>query len=238
MAESTLSLSYNDFRREVAFLLGWQRDPGNWDNTQRNDFQDISERAQRQFYFPPAEEEDQPTYEWSFLRTAGTLTLVTNTYQYDLPDNFSTILDRSVSGGAGSGIRILKKIPESDIRQLLSLDYRAGAPKYYAVRNKPVDQVNGTRYELLTYPVPSVLYNTVALEYRYVFLPDTIGNTNIYPIGGARYSELMLASYLAAAEYKQDDDPEGPFQKKFDQEMRAAIRADKQLKSNQRGGTA
>jgi hypothetical protein len=71
-----------------------------------------------------------------------------------------------------------------------------------------------------------------------VAIPDTIGSSNIYPLGGAQYSEVLLASYLAAAEFKQDDDPNGPFQQKFKEMLTAAIRADENFKKNDRGGGA
>lgn len=238
MAESTLSLKYADFQREVAFLLGWQRDPNDWDNTQKNDFQDISERAQRQFYFPPSGEPEQPVYEWSFLRKTGSIAMNTNTSSYDLPDDFATILEKSTSWPSGTKQRQLKKIPEQDIRQLQAMDPQNGWPKYYGIRLKTPDFVDGHRWEMLVYPTPQADQNNTSLSFSYVFVPDTIGNTNIYPVGGARYSELMLSSYLAAAEFKQDDDPEGPFNSKFKTELAAAIRADKQFKQNERGGEA
>lgn len=240
MAESTLSLNYTDFRREVAFLLGWSRDPSSWDNTQKTDFQDISERAQRQFYFPPTGDPNQPIYEWTFLRKGGTITLVDNDTDYDLPDDFSgTILDTSVSYASGSGNRPPKKIAEQEIRQLQAMDARNGVPRYYAIRTKAVDMVNGTRWELLTYPTPRTNNGAgQVLSYRYVFVPNTIGATNIYPVCGARYSEVLLASYLACAEFKQDDDPAGPFQQKFKDMLQVAMRADMQQKENERGGNA
>ncbi len=240
MAESTLSLQYTDFQREVAFLLGWSRTPANWDNTQSTDFQDISERAQRSFYFPPSGDPEKPVYEWSFLRKTGTLTMVNADADYDLPDDFSgTVLDSSLSYASGSGNRPPKKVPEQEIRQLQAMDARNGVPRYYAIRTKAVDMVNGTRWELLTYPTPATGNGAgQVISYRYVFVPDTIGTTNVYPVCGARYSEVLLASFLAAAEFKQDDDPAGPFQQKFDTMLQAAMRADKQFKDNERGGTA
>jgi len=236
MAESTLSLQYEDFRRECAFLLGWQRDPSLWDNTQSTDFQDISERAQRQFYFPPSGNPDQPVYEWSFLRKTGSITLAAADTDYDMPDDFGgTILDKSLSYSVDQ-IQP-KKIPEQEIRQLQSRAAANGYPLYYAVRAKTHTPTTGHRYEILLYPTPQAAH-TGTLSFRYVAIPDTIGSSNIYPLGGAQYSEVLLASYLAAAEFKQDDDPNGPFQQKFKEMLTAAIRADENFKKNDRGGGA
>lgn len=241
MAESSLSLEYSDLQREVAFLLGWNRSPASWDNSNLSDFQDICRRALRQFYFPPnAGEPDSPIYEWTFLRKTGTITLVTGDVDYDLPDDFGgTILDDSTSYAAASLRKKLKKIPESDIRNLQSADPQTlQYPLYYAVRNKTHSATAGQRWELLVYPTPGVVQNGSVITYRYVFVPDIITTTNKYPVGGGAYSEVLLASFLASAEYKQDDDPNGPFTQKFNELLQAAIRNDKQQKANDRGGKA
>lgn len=238
MAESTLSLTYTDFQREVAFLLGWSRNPALWDNTQEQDFSDIQRRALRMFYFPPQTGE-QPVYEWTFLRKEGSITLATSDAAYDLPDDFGgTILDDSTSCAASSLRRKLKKIPEGDLRNLQAFDPQTGFPKYFAVRNKTHSATAGQRWEFTCYPTPGTAQAAAVVTYRYVFVPDILTSTNIYPVGGAQYSEVILAAYLACAEYKMDDDPNGPFAQKFTELLQAGIRNDTNQKTNDRGGKA
>lgn len=237
MAESSLSLEYSDFQREVAFLLGWSRDPTSWDNTQQQDFSDLQRRALRMFYFPPQTGADTPTYEWSFLRKEGSITLAAADSAYDMADDFGgTILDDSTSYAAGSLRRKLKKIPEGDIRSLLAFDPQSGYPKYFAVRNKTHAPTTGQRWEMVVYPTPATAQATAVISFRYVYVPDILSSSNKYPAGGAQYSEVLLAAYLACAEYKLDDDPNGPFMMKFQEALGTAMRNDVQQKQNDRGG--
>lgn len=238
MSESALSISYDELAREAGHFLGFGRDPDTWDNTQLQDFEDVLKRGLRLFYYPPSDG-DTPYYEWTFLRKTGTITLVTADYDYTLPDDFGgTILDKSVTFPVASGYRGLSKISESSIRQHQSYDNQSGVPKYYAVRNRTHTPTTGQRWELLCYPTPAAIVNTVVLTYRYVQLPGTLSNTNLYPLGGAQYSEVVLAAVLAAAEYKEDDEPGGPFAAKFEKMLGTAMRNDKQQKQNDRGGAA
>lgn len=238
MAESNLSITYAEVRREVGHFLGFGRDPDTWSNTQLQDFGDILKRGSRLFYYPPTDG-DIPYYEWTFLRKTGTITLATGDYDYTLADDFGgTILDRSVTWPVANGNRSPAKVSESAIRQNQAYDNQSGLPRYYAVRNSTHAPTTGQRWEMLVYPTPSATYNGVVWTYRYVQVPDVITSTNIYPLGGAAYSEVFLAAILAAAEYKQDDDPDGPFQKKFQSMLAAAMRNDKQQKMNDRGGGA
>jgi hypothetical protein len=233
MAESDLSLAFAEIARAVGHYLGWGRDNSLWDAIQTQDFNDILRRGLRLFYYPPSGDE-KPYYEWSFLRKTGTITLQTGDFDYDLPDDFGgTILDKSFSFPASSGKRTLMKVPESEIRNLRAADFSSGSPKYYAVRNKLYDISSGQRWEALFYPEPSSVENNTALTYRYVHVPDQLA---VYPAGGAQYSEVVLAAVLAAAEYQNDDDPNGPYMNRFREMMSVAIRNDTNQKQNDRGG--
>jgi len=238
MAESTLSITFPILQREVAFYLGWPRVPSTWDNTQSQDWDDITRRAMRLFYFPPSGDE-KPVYEWTFLRKTGTVTLATADVDYDLPDDFGgTILDSSLYYAAGVQQRPPKKVEQHEIEQLQSMDAQNGWPKYFAVRNKTHAPTTGQRWEMIVYPTPQVNQDSSVISFRYVGVPNEISNTNLYPVGGAQYSEVILSAHLAAAEFKNDDDPNGPMMQKFNDMMTSAIRNDQNQKSNDRGGVA
>lgn len=231
MAESALSITYSELRREVGRFLGWSRTDSGWSATQNTDFADISKRALREFYFPSINPE-VPIYEWSFLRETGTISLVTNTSSYDFPDGFSgVILDDSITWAAGQEKPPLHQIVESTLRKLQSNDSQIkGPPKYYAVRAKTHAPTTGQRYQILLYPTPSSAENALVLTYRYVYLPEPISSTNIYPAGGGLYSETILASHLAAAEIVLDGDTEGPQTQRFRTLLAQAMRNDGQQK--------
>jgi hypothetical protein len=240
MAESSLSITFTELQREVAFFLGWSRDPTAWDNTQSQDFADIHKRALRMFYYPP-DEGERPTYEWTFLRKTGTITTVNNDYDYDLADDFGgTLLDSSTRFAATvNGVRPqLKKVDEQIIEQKRAMDLRYGVPRYFAVRNKAHSTTAGQRWEMLVYPTPSTNTSSASLviSFRYVFLPEQADTTNTYVVGGGQYSEVVLAAHLAAAEFKQDDEPNGPMMERFKELLKTAMRNDNNQKENNRGG--
>lgn len=239
MAESGLSVDINTLRREVGMRHGWPRAVASMTAVQLQDFDFISERALREFYFPPISEQ-MPYYEWSFLRKAGQVTLVTNTGAYDMPDDFGgTILDDSVTYAAGVNHAPLAKVAEQTIRKQRAGDTIAtGWPSYYAIRNKAHNAATGQRYEMLVYQTPGLAQNTAVLDFRYVFIPEPLSNTNKYPVGGGQYGEIIIAAHLAAAEQVLEGDPAGPFRQSFITMLATAVRADLNQKTNQGGGEA
>ena len=114
-------------------------------------------------------------------------------------------------------------------------DSDTGAPKYIAVRTKTFSPTTGQRFEAIVYPTPSSAVNSKVLTFQYVTLPDTLTNTNIYPMGGARHSETILSAVMAAAESRNDDDPAGPYMARFQQMLQSSIRQDKQTKDEPGG---
>jgi hypothetical protein len=56
---------------------------------------------------------------------------------------------------------------------------------------------------------------------------DRLSATNLYPIGGAEYSQLILDSCLAMAESREDD-AEGPRTSAFFRALEAAVMRDRQ----------
>jgi hypothetical protein len=232
MPESLLSITLTELKRAVAVLLGWPRDLDEWDNTILTDFEDIHKRALRMFYFPPTTG-DQPTYEWTFLRKSGTVTLQPEQWRYDLPPDFGgTILDSSTAYPPGTKHAHPRKIDEQEIRQLRMVDDLLGVPRYYGVRPKAHDAIEGQRWEIVVYPTPGVEEDGLQIGYRYVHVPDSLVPNGIYPVGGAQYSEVILAAHLSAAEYMLDDDGNGPFTAKFNELLQSAMRNDTQQKAN------
>jgi hypothetical protein len=208
--------------------------------TNYTDFDMISARALREFYFP-AIDPGTPYYEWGFLRKAGSISLVNATANYDMPDDFGgTILDDSVTYDAGTNKPALVKVSEGQVRMLQSNDSQVEAcPTYYSIRNKTHTPATGQRWEMSTYQTPgatTVLGNGLALNFRYVYVPDPLSNTNQYPAGGAQFSQVVVAAHLAAAELVLDGDPVGPYQQKFIAMLATAVRNDLNQKANQEGG--
>lgn len=228
MAESTLSITHAEISREVGHFLGWDRDSSNWSADQTTDFGDILKRGLRRFYYPPPLQPGEPRHEWSFLRPSASLSLTSSDFDYDLPDDFSgVIIEDSLTMGVAAANRRLTKIDAAELRALQSLDDQSGEPVYYAVRVKAHAPTTGMRYEALFYPTPNAAFTVL---YNYVIAPDVITSVNIYPLGGAAYSECILQSILAAAEEKMDDDPQGVHQTRYIDQLAACIRLDNENK--------
>jgi len=229
MAESNLSVTYSDLEVYVARFAGWNPDTTQWTSDQETDFGLILRKGIRRFYFPPPPEPNQPLYEWSFLRRDGSLPLLDGTYAYELPDDFAgVIVPGSMAYAAGTDKTRPEVVPVQQIMALrgkLDLD---GDPKYYAIRVKEHNAASGQRWEVVFYPTPDA---AATLTYRYVCIPNAPDSNNIYPMGGAAHSELIIESVLAAAEEHLDDDNSGIHNQKFAQMMSAAIRLDQEAKT-------
>lgn len=235
MAEPTLSISINTLYSEVGHFMGWGRDVNTWTTDEVADFGNILKRGLRMFYFPPAAE-GQPAYEWSFLRKVGTVTMQTSVSSYAMPDDFAGVIrDKSITFGAGVVQRPPQLIDETSIRKMQSLASASGAPKYCAIRAGTPAPTTGHRWDMLLYPTPTASFNNTTLSFAYPHIPDTLTNTNIYPLGGAQNGETILAAVMAAAEYKLDDDPAGPMFQRFTGLLQSSVRLDQQTKDHPEG---
>lgn len=76
MAESTLSLSFDDLRAEIGYALGYTRNQANWDVNKVADISSYLKGGLRQFYNPPPLKPNLRPHEWSFMRPTTTLTTV------------------------------------------------------------------------------------------------------------------------------------------------------------------
>lgn len=225
MAESTLSITYTDLQEEVGRYLGWNETIANWTATNTADFLRILKGGLRKFYLPGPPNPGEPEHQWSFLRVNATITLAVGDADYDLPDACDgRVVDGSVGYASGANERRLSKTDEAAIRMLQANEPVSGTPVYYAVRAKAHAPTTGQRYEMLVYPTPS---QAKVIHYSYQTLPDAITSTNIYPHGGAAYSQVILEAILSEAERLLDDDPHGPHQKRFELLLGAAIAKDK-----------
>jgi hypothetical protein len=118
-------------------------------------------------------------------------------------------------------------VGEGKIRSLRAYDDSTGRPKYAAINPIECDGAAGQRFELLTYPLPDVVYT---LGYRKIVLPNALTAPNPYPLGGARYADVLEASCIAAAESLQSDQ-RGPKYQEFQERLMRAVLQDRKLNS-------
>ena len=210
MAESSLSLTYQDLIKAVGFYLGfgypktgttaWNGgdtdDIDNWNSDKFTQVNDIVQSGVRQFYNPPSIPGETTPYKWRFLEPVSSFDTASDDYDVDLPDNFG-ILVGDLTFTDTSRFPSIKNINEVMIRRSRQTDSNSGRPQFCAVRPKSSDGNTGQRYELILWPTPDAVY---AIEYKYAVLMNVLDVTNKFHFGGATHSETVKASCLAVAE--------------------------------------
>ena len=204
MAESSLSLGFPELRTAIGFFLGYGRSSGSWSADAILEIAEVLNAGLRQFYFPPPVGNETP-HEWSFLRPTTTMDTAADDGDYDMPDNFGGLDGDMYFDTAENISGPIEIIGEHQIRKMRESGggTQSGIPRYGAIRPKAGTGTTGQRQELILHPRPAGIYT---LHYRYKVLADAITSGAPYPLGGMAHAETLLASCLAAAENKLDDE--------------------------------
>lgn len=73
MAESTLSLQFDQIRQEIARFFQFGRGPAKWTECQREEVNATLNRGIRQFLIPPPIQREEHAHCWSFLKASSSL---------------------------------------------------------------------------------------------------------------------------------------------------------------------
>ena len=222
MAESTLSIGWSDLVTEVASFLGYNSDP---DLLTPNELAAVDRAIQggiRQFYYPAAVPGVETGHEWSFMKPNTTITTADEDGEQDLPDDFGR-LTGDFNYSADLRKPSVPLVSEHQIMALLADDSNTGYPSLACIRFKSSDGSDGQRQEVVWYPIPSGAYE---LSYSYEAFPQKLTEDNPYPLGGMKYSELVIESCLAIAEQRQND-VRGQHTERFEKLLIAAISQDR-----------
>ncbi len=193
MAESTLSLKFLDFKKEVGGFLGFQRTEADWSTVDAALVDDFVHAGVRQVY---------AARDWSFLRPTTTLSTVAGDKDYDLADDFAHLCG-DITFDPGEGIYPALTIrSESFIRRAWQNNSSTARPVYAATRPKTHDGTDGQRQELILYPIPDAVY---VLNIPTRILPAKLTTAAPYPYGGSVHSELFTESCLSIAEARAND---------------------------------
>jgi len=202
MAESSLSLTYEDFMEHVARFLGFKDTYADMSDGNRSRADRIVQSAYRQFLNPPIVPPAVTAHKWSFLSPESQIVLASGTADYDAPEAFGSLLGTMTFSTSGNIYTPVILVGEGQIRQERQATEATGYPKWVAIRPKAFSGASATRWEFLFYPEPDGVYT---LDYRYNINVNKLNVTNLYPIGGLQHAETMLASCLAAAERDEDE---------------------------------
>lgn len=204
MAESSLSITYDDLRTAVGFYIGYKRsDKDEWSDEQNSIVDEIINSGLRQFYYPPLLDDQLQPHEWSFLKPVETLTTVSGTGDYDLPDDYGGYEGRWTFA-SNLNYPDIDIISESQIRTMRNMNDSSGVPRYAAIRPKEMTSgTEGQRFEVMLYPEPAAAY---VISYRKVIRYNILSDTNQYPAGGTEHGETIKESCLDVAERMMNDE--------------------------------
>jgi hypothetical protein len=240
MAESTLSVVWQELQGRIGSYLGWGSGAfyGNtaWTSQQQFEIDGINASGLRQFYFPPATDISPAGYNWDFLTPVATIDWPLGTQiAVALPDDFS---------GAEGPLTVLTVAntaqpwqvewrSEAALRQLYGTTPSMIGPPMFAalVPVKGVGATQGQRSQLMIFPLADQDYT---LQFRYYILPNYLSTPFPYAYGGAQHSETILESCLAIAETRLDDS-DGVHQDRFMERLKASIAMDRKTKPQRLG---
>ena len=225
--ESTLSLSLTDLRKEVGWYWLGERTSGNWSTDELAQIDDIINSGLRQFYHPSPGGIAQKGHKWSFMEPTTTLSTVAGTDDYTLSANFGGMIGIATYATTDNRWQPIETTGEGRIRLLRQRDSGTSQsdPRFMAIRPKSSDGSNGQRFELMLWPTPDKAYT---VSYRYHALPSKLTTGNPYPLGGEAHAETILASCLAVAEARQENNA-GIHAANFMQRLQASIAYDRHM---------
>jgi hypothetical protein len=201
MAESSLSLAYQNLQEEVGAFLGFTSDSTAWSDYEKGEIDRIIKKGLSMFYWPAPLPGMRNSHEWSFLRAVGEIETEANVYEYDLPDNFG-VADSTMSIEPPSGHAAIAVMSEAHLRRLRQPYEKFGVPRIVAISSVPFDGTAGTRFKAQFFPTPD---RVLDIRYSYSVLADMLTLDKPYPLGGAIHSDTLREACLAAAESTMDD---------------------------------
>lgn len=203
MSESTLSLKYSDLLAEVGRFLGYGGDSSLWSSDKQEEIDRYVQSGVRQFYYPPTINGIESAYEWSFLNPTTTIATAVGDQAQDLPDDHGRVLG-NIHYAASVCNTPIYMISEHRMMELAQQDSDNGRPTYATVRSKAdTSSTAGQRLEIVWWRIPDAIYT---LRYRYEAYNGKLSNAKPFPLGGMKHSETIVASCLAVAEQRANDE--------------------------------
>lgn len=221
-------ITFGELQRSVGRFLGYSRDPADWSDIETQDIWDVLKAGLTQFYFPPRAMDQSPSYQWSFLKPLGEITLVEDQVDYDLPVEFAHIIGSLYYQNEDFSSREILVVNEAKIlalRMRQTSDVVNYYPRYAAITPVPPDDVNDTLWRVMVWPTPDREYT---VKFKYYARQPMMTDTDAVPLGSTEHAESIRASCLAAAEAFLDDE-QSNMQKRFMERLQASIDFDRKM---------
>jgi hypothetical protein len=141
----------------------------------------------------------------------------------DMPDDFGRVIG-DLHFEASVYAQSITVVSEHRILTLLQRDTTTNRPRHAALRFKAAAGTVGQRQEIVFWPKPNDDYT---LTYRYeAFVGKLVPATTQYPLGGMKYSEVIVESCLAVAEQRANDE-RGIHWEAFTRLLKTAVQQDR-----------
>jgi len=218
MAESLLSLSYPTIAQDVAEFLGYTTTIDNLGTAELRHVQRALDSGTRRFV---------GAYDWSWLYSSTTVTTVSGTDAYSLPDDYGHHLG-GLKYAAGEGRYPIPIVSIAQIRESDALTDQSGYPtKAAIIPDGAYDGTDGQRWQVVLWPTPNSAWT---LTFEYSILVDVrMRSSTPYPLGGQAHAETLRYACLAAAELDRDD-ARGPREEQYKELLAASIAHDKRMR--------
>jgi hypothetical protein len=202
-----------------------------WTDRQWIRVKDFTDSGLRQFYYPPPL--GGVSHNWSFLRPTATLTLASGGSALELPFDFASLAGRVVLTADESAGAVLNVVNEGWLRERIALAAeQSGRPLWCAVApQKGTTRERGPRAELLFAPAADRAY---AVTLQYNLNPQALTAANPWAYGGPQHVETIIASCLAVAELRLNDE-KGPHHQTFLERLAASVAIDGRNKAHDLG---
>ncbi len=200
MAESSLNVPMKGITGRLGNFLGYGYGAENgeklWTARQQIRITDFCDSGLRRFYF---------AHTWSFLRPVASLALASGENTVQLPDDFGTIEGPvTLAPEDGIGWRLTVGNAPFVHNLIASHPDATGRPAWCAVSPlRRTTPARSPRADLIFHPTPDAAYTAT---FPYHLIPAALTSAHPWAYGGAMHVETIIASVLAVAEERLNDE--------------------------------
>jgi hypothetical protein len=217
MAESALTIGYPEIAQDVAEHLGYNPTIASLTSNQQRIVNRALDSGLRRFV---------SERRWAFLEQTATITTVSGTESYSLPDDYGSPVQAYFyypSSVGYSPVYIVSKAELDRQRSVLDAD---GPPQYAAIYADTTDGASGQRFSVVLAPTPNSAY-TLTGEYN-ILLDVRMRSGTPYPPGGMIHAETIRLACLSAADAEVRG-TSGLYEARYREALARSIRHDDNL---------
>lgn len=199
--QDALEAGYNDFKREIAIYTGLTADSTLWTADQNAELARDVDEAYRWVLYPDSLPNERIPHTWSFLEQTFSLTTESGTYNYTLPPDFGSMVGTLMYYPPTTGRSPIRRTHDGEILRLRQGTGSSGYPTHFALRWLPQSAGSRQRQEMIFWPAPDGEYEATG---KYAVYIGKLSESNPFPVGGPRMSQLLIEACKAIGETKRN----------------------------------